>query len=76
MVAALAFCFLMNFGIANEDNPLNVKVQGIDKKINSAFSFAILLFQYLIKENLDLLFCPNLNKNFYLQNQLYNLKLS
>ena len=76
MVAALAFCFLMNFGIANEDNPLKIKVQRIDKKVNSIFSFAILLFQYLIKEKLELCFCPNLNKNFYRENQLYKLKLS
>ena len=55
MVAALAFCFLMNFGIANEDNPLKIKVQRIDKKVNSIFSFAILLFQYLIKEKFILL---------------------
>ena len=64
MVAALAFCFLMNFGIENKDNPLKIKVQRIDKKVNSIFSYAILLLQYLIKEDLELNFCPNLNKNF------------
>ena len=64
MVAALAFCFLMNFGIENKDNPLKIKVQRIDKNVNSIFSYAILLLQYLIKEDLELNFCPNLNKNF------------
>ena len=32
MVAALAFCLLMNFGSENEHNSLKIKVQRIDKK--------------------------------------------
>lgn len=61
MVAALAFCFLMNFGINNQDNPLKIKVQRIDKNVNSIFSYAILLLQYVLKENLELDFYPILS---------------
>ena len=64
-VAALAFCFLVNFGSANEHNSLKIKVQRIDKKVNSIFSFAILFFKYLLKEDLEFNFCPNLNKDYY-----------
>ena len=65
MVAALAFCLLMNFGSANEHNSLKIKVQRIDKKVNSIFSFVILFFKYLLKEDLEFNFCPNLNKDYY-----------
>ena len=64
MVAALAFCFVMNFGITNIDNPLKIKVQRIDKNTNSVFSFAVLLFEYLIRKNKKFVFCPNMNKKF------------
>ena len=56
LVAALAFCFLMIFGLMNQDNPLKIKVQRIDKNVNSIFSFAILLLQFIIKENLEFYF--------------------
>ena len=65
MVAALAFCFLMNFGKENQDNSLKIKVQRVDKNVNSIFSFAILLLQYAIEKNIQIDFCPNLNKGFY-----------
>ena len=65
MVAALAFCFLMNFGKENQDNSLKIRVQRIDKDVNSIFSFAILLLQYGIEKNIQIDFCPNLNKGFY-----------
>lgn len=64
MVAALAFCFLMNFGLNNQNNPLKIRVQRIDKNVNSIFSFAILFVQFLVKENLEFSFCPNLKPWF------------
>ncbi|NJN34237.1 MAG: transposase [Saprospiraceae bacterium] len=54
IVIALAFCIMLNFGFNNEDNPLKIRVQRIDKKINSIFTFARLLFQYCKNENIDI----------------------
>lgn len=70
MVAALAFCFMMNFGIFNIDNPLKIKVQRNDKNTNSVFSFAVLLFEYLIQKNKKFVFCPNINKHFFTFNPI------
>ena len=58
MVACLAFYFLMDFGYRNENNPLKIKVQRIDKNVNSIFSFAQAFLQYLCDENLDFSFAP------------------
>ncbi|MDZ7880612.1 MAG: hypothetical protein U5L45_23255 [Saprospiraceae bacterium] len=43
-IVALAFCIMLNFGFNNQHNPLKIKVQRIDKKINSIFTFARLFF--------------------------------
>jgi hypothetical protein len=52
IVVALAFCIMLNFGFDNQDNPLKIMVQRIDKNINSVFTFARLLFQYCKEENI------------------------
>lgn len=65
MVAVLAFCFVMNFGIFNIDNPLKIKVQRNDKNTNSIFSFVVLFFEYLVQKNKKFIFYPNINKNFF-----------
>ena len=54
IVVALAFCIMINFGFGNQDNPLKIKVQRIDKKVNSIFTFARLLFKYCKDENIDI----------------------
>jgi hypothetical protein len=70
MVAALAFCFMMNFGIANTDNPLKIKIQRNDKNTNSVFSYAVLLLQYLIKKGKDFIFNVNINIIFFKNNPI------
>ena len=65
MVAALAFCFMMNFGIANIRNPLKIKIQRNDKNTNSVFSFAVLFFEYLNDKGREFSFCPNINRVFF-----------
>lgn len=65
MVAALAFCFMMNFGILNYDNPLKIKIQRMDKNTNSVFSFAVLFLEYLCKKDIEFIFCPNINLFFF-----------
>jgi hypothetical protein len=59
IVVALAFCIMFNFGINNQDNHLNIKIQRIDKKINSIFTFARLLFKYCNEENIDFILIDN-----------------
>lgn len=54
IVVALAFCIMLNFGFNNQGNPLKIKVQQIDKKINSVFTFARLLFKYCENKNVDI----------------------
>ena len=54
IVAALSFCIILNFGDENEDNPIKIKVQRIDKKINSKFTYARLLFQYCQDEDINI----------------------
>jgi Transposase DDE domain len=71
MVAALAFCFMMNFGIANCDNSLKIKVQRKDKNTNSVFSFAVLFLEYLCDKGREFIFCPNMNQNFFKNNHVY-----
>jgi Transposase DDE domain len=61
MVVALAFCTMMNFGIENKDNPLKIKVQRIDKKVNSTFSFARELFFYCKTEEIEITLIQNNN---------------
>jgi Mg2+/citrate symporter len=70
MVAALTFCFMMNFGIANFDNPLKIKMQRRDKNTNSVFSFAILFVEYLFDKGREFIFCPNINQKFFKNNQI------
>ena len=53
IVAALSFCIMLNFGYENEDNPIKIKVQRIDKKINSIFTYARLLFQHCQEEEIN-----------------------
>ena len=65
IVAALSFCILLNFGFENEDNSLKIKVQRIDKKINSIFSFAILLLKYLLEQQMSFSLIPN---HFFVSN--------
>lgn len=60
IVVALAFCIMLNFGFNNQDNPLKIKVQRIDKKINSIFTSARLLFQYCKDENIDIKLIDNI----------------
>ncbi|MDZ7876656.1 MAG: transposase [Saprospiraceae bacterium] len=61
IVVALAFCIMLNFGFNNQHNPLKIKVQRIDKKINSIFTFARLFFQYCKDENIDIKLISNIN---------------
>lgn len=68
MVAALAFCFMMNFGISNSDNPLKIKIQRMDKNTNSIFSYAVLLVEYLFDKGKEFAFCPNINQLFFKMN--------
>jgi hypothetical protein len=49
----------------NQDNPLKIKEQRIDKKINSTFTFARLLFQFCKDENIDI---KLIDKIFFVQN--------
>lgn len=61
IVVALAFCIMLNFGFDNQDNPLKIKVQRIDKKVNSIFTFARLLFKYCKDENIDIELINNIH---------------
>jgi hypothetical protein len=65
IVVALAFCIMLNFGYSNENNPLKIKVQRIDKKVNSIFTFARLLFKYCKDEYINIKLIDNL---FFVQN--------
>lgn len=48
MVAALAFCLLMNFGEQNKDNSLKDNIKRPDKNTYSVFSFALNLLHYCL----------------------------
>lgn len=48
MIAALAFCLLMNFGEQNQHNSLKDRIQRNDKNTYSLFSFALNLLHYCL----------------------------
>lgn len=48
MIAALAFCLLMNFGEQNKDNSLKDNIKRPDKNTYSVFSFALNLLHYCL----------------------------
>lgn len=48
MIAALAFCLIMNFGEQNQHNPLKDRIQRNDKNTYSLFSFALNLLHYCL----------------------------
>jgi hypothetical protein len=49
IVAALAFCIVLNFGLKNKASPLRKKVQRIDKNSLSIFSFAYQFIRYCMR---------------------------
>jgi hypothetical protein len=53
IVAAIAFCSLMNFGFENINNPLKNRVQRIDKNVNSIFTYAKELLKHFINHNIQ-----------------------
>lgn len=65
LIAALAFDFLTNLGEMFNDNPIKKYIlrERKDRKEFSFFSFALLLLEYFIDENIDFSFYSNMSMN-------------